>query len=292
MAANHLKTQRHLADKNNSQLIQTYLEDRADPEEAVNLELARTLKRGKLVDRVSSKHFVQSHIWDKILEETRVEMAISKKYVVAVDTFNGAITELLSKNLFKTGKDQLFWIEIYIVQVGKPTDPFAPSLIIRFEDLELYELLVKMKMIESQVTQNDKMSLKKVFEIFALSNRIDVENQGTEPYLVTQSKLHDIAYFVSQRMFKFSADLSISADSSNLLVENGLSKQYFFRDRYESKMKLNSRIVGLAYRELGSPNRAYLSEFQPDFAVQQSDYPAASSDSMYSLPRRRRRRIS
>lgn len=223
--------------------MQSYLEDKADPEDAVNSELARSLRRGKLVDRVSSKHFIQSHIWDKILAETKVELAISKKYVAAVDNFRGALAELLTKRLFRSTAGQLFWIEVFIIRVGDSTDPFAPSLVIRYEDLQQFELLVKMKMIESQVTHNDKMSLQKVFEIYASKEGLKVERDETESLLITQSNLHDIAYFVAQRVFKFSGDLSVSTDLDQLLSENSLSKNYFFKDRYESKMKLNSRVV-------------------------------------------------
>ena len=62
--------------------------------------------------------------------------------------------------------------------------------------------------------------------------------------LITQVKVVDIAHFVSARIFENASKSSIDGyTSANSLSENQLSRELFFKEHFESKMKTNSKIV-------------------------------------------------
>ena len=245
LATNHLKTQSYLVDRSKIQVLSEYLSSYSDTDEAINAELGRSTLRGKLIDRIDNTRFIDSHIWDKLVGLMKVEVSISKKYVLAADNYRGALGELLYKNLFRVNAKQTYWLEIHLVKIDEATDPFAPSLTLRYEDLHKYELLIKMKMIEDQVTHNDKMNLKKVFEIYLVYQKDEANIENIESYLLTQSKLYNVAYFVSRRIFKSVGSEGVKPNTDNMRQENTLSRKYYFKDEFESKMKLNSRIVGM-----------------------------------------------
>lgn len=247
-------------------MLAAHLGTVADPSEAVTVDLGRSAQRGKLIDRINNSRFIENHIWDKLIGYMKVEVSVSRKYVLSADNFQGTLGELLYKNLFRASAKKTYWLEIYITKISEAVDPFAPSLALRQEDLEKYELLVKMKMIEDRVTHNDKMNLKKVLEIYILNQDQSTDHLESDTNLLTQSKLFNIAYFVAKRIFDSAKDQLLRPEDSTLAQENTLSRKYYFKDKFESKMKLNSRIVGWYYPESRSQNRARIQSLQPYFA--------------------------
>ena len=242
LAENHLKTQAGVGMSSYS--AQDYLSTFSNSETLTNKQMSKAALRGKLVDRIDNRSYAEMHVWDKILKHMNLALSNhSRKFAVAIDNFSGAVGECLFKELYRGSHGLLYWTEIYLERTGEPTDPFAPSPVIRFEDLDLFQLVVKLRLISPQVTHNDKMNLRKVFDLYAKDQGLAVDKKLKESYLVTQARLAHIAYFVAQRVTRNAKNVDMVANVDSQDRENTLSKQYFFQEQFERKMKTNSRIV-------------------------------------------------
>lgn len=242
LAENHLKSQGYLSDQKRS-AVEEYLHAYTDPVGATDNQMKKAALRGKLVDRIDNRCFAEMHVWDRILSDMVLHVSPqSKKFAVSIDNFAGATGECLYKNLFRSSQTMTYWLEIYLERTGEITDPFAPSPIIRFEDLDQFQLLIKLKLLEPEVSHNDKMNLRKVFELYAADQGMSIDKKLKESYLVTQARLAHIAYFVAERVSMNAERESVPVEVNGQERENMLSKKYFFEDKFERRMKTNSRI--------------------------------------------------
>jgi hypothetical protein len=199
-----------------------------------------------------------------------------------------SLSESIYRDLIKQPSGGIYWLEIYLLAEGASSDPFSESPSIRYEDLHKYDFLVKLQLLTPQVTHNDKLNLQKIVELYCYLNDIDITKKFTESYIVNQSRLFDIAYFVANRIIEAAKPESLQDNIEKEYYEHSLSEKYFFKDMFETKMKINSKLVRLE-SPLGPqrPHPPFLPLLQPGHPLHQDNQPVPAANRVHPVPGRR-----
>ena len=217
--------------------VDSYFGEEKGVSQNVDGQLSKLSQRGRLIDKTSAQGFVETHIWNRILAGVRIKTTNAGKFVFNLDTYSGPLVEVLFKDLFSTVKNQKYWLEVCLEKVKSSSNPYAPSQTLRFEDLQNFEVLVRLKFLDPQMCHNDKMNLKKVYSLFAES-QLNAAQSG-----VTQSALRDLGYFVAHTIAASSQNEDLARKLKSEVSENAVSHRYFFKEVFERRMKTNSRMV-------------------------------------------------
>jgi hypothetical protein len=204
----------------------------------------------------SKKNYIYVRFWQDLLNESKIIMK-NKDMLLKIDTFKGVLKELIWSNLC-VGDGLVFEMDVHFEPKNKKdvhsAQRFEPILLSK---LNKYSLLLKIVFIEKEVYHTDKLDLAELFDVYKdllqekvndvskFSSELGVEGKNRKiekMYLGLLIWLVGIVEISIKDKLRERYEGVLNSEMAYFESEKILSREVIYREKYEKKMKLNSRL--------------------------------------------------